>query len=127
MGKFKWSARSLAHIREVHPKLQKVAMRAIELAEIDMMITDGKRTLAEQRAFVAKGVSKTMKSKHLLGRALDFVPIVAGKVTWNPAPFKQLAPAWKQAAKEVGVKITWGGDWRRFVDMPHIELDDSEK
>jgi peptidoglycan L-alanyl-D-glutamate endopeptidase CwlK len=29
----------------------------------------------------------------------------------------------KQAAKELNVAIIWGGDWRRFKDGPHFELD----
>lgn len=127
MEKFKWSARSLAHIKEVHPKLQKVAKRVIELTPHDLMITDGKRTVTEQRALVKKGASKTMKSNHLTGRALDFVPLLNGKPAWVPQLYKEVWPAWQQAAKECGVKIKWGGNWRRFVDMPHIELDSSEK
>jgi hypothetical protein len=27
-----------------------------------------------------------------------------------------------QAAKELGVKITWGGDWK-FVDKPHFQIE----
>jgi peptidoglycan L-alanyl-D-glutamate endopeptidase CwlK len=29
----------------------------------------------------------------------------------------------KAAAKELGVSIVWGGDWRTFKDGPHFELD----
>jgi peptidoglycan L-alanyl-D-glutamate endopeptidase CwlK len=29
----------------------------------------------------------------------------------------------KAAAKEHGVAIVWGGDWRTFKDGPHFELD----
>jgi hypothetical protein len=29
----------------------------------------------------------------------------------------------KQAAGEAKVKITWGGDWPSFVDMPHFQIE----
>jgi peptidoglycan L-alanyl-D-glutamate endopeptidase CwlK len=29
----------------------------------------------------------------------------------------------KQAAKELDVKLTWGGDWKSFVDMPHYQIE----
>jgi peptidoglycan L-alanyl-D-glutamate endopeptidase CwlK len=28
----------------------------------------------------------------------------------------------KDAAEDLGVRITWGGDWKSFIDMPHYEL-----
>jgi peptidoglycan L-alanyl-D-glutamate endopeptidase CwlK len=28
----------------------------------------------------------------------------------------------KDAAKQEGVNIVWGGDWRTFKDGPHFEL-----
>jgi peptidoglycan L-alanyl-D-glutamate endopeptidase CwlK len=34
-----------------------------------------------------------------------------------------LAVAMKQAAKDLGVSIVWGGDWVTFKDGPHFELD----
>jgi peptidoglycan L-alanyl-D-glutamate endopeptidase CwlK len=64
-----------------------------------------------------------MKSRHLTGHAIDFAPVVAGKVTWKWPAFHPIAAAFKQAAKELKVRIVWGGDWRTFKDGPHIELD----
>jgi peptidoglycan L-alanyl-D-glutamate endopeptidase CwlK len=28
----------------------------------------------------------------------------------------------KAAAKKLGIRITWGGDWKSFKDGPHFEL-----
>ncbi|WP_205671764.1 M15 family metallopeptidase [Acinetobacter bereziniae] len=28
----------------------------------------------------------------------------------------------KQAAKELGIEIEWGGDWKKFKDGPHWQL-----
>jgi len=84
---------------------------------------EGLRTLARQQELVAKGASKTMNSRHLTGHAIDFVPIVGGKITWKWPAFGPVADAFKAASKELKVPIVWGGDWRTFKDGPHIELD----
>jgi peptidoglycan L-alanyl-D-glutamate endopeptidase CwlK len=34
-----------------------------------------------------------------------------------------VADAFKRAANELGVPIVWGGDWPKFRDGPHIELN----
>lgn len=126
----KWSQRSLRELEGdggVHPHLRKVADRALELSPFDFIITDGKRTLAEQRKHVANGASKTMKSRHLTGHALDYVAYVKVegnkmKVSWSLTYMKAIADAFKTAAKELGIPINWGGDWKSFKDTPHIEL-----
>ncbi len=119
---FKWSARSLREMEGIHPDLRAVCDRALELSEVDFVITDGRRTKAEQAQHVANGASKTMNSRHLTGCAIDFAPLVHGKVRWEFAYCRQVANAFKAAAKELGIPIIWGGDWTRFRDGPHIEL-----
>jgi peptidoglycan L-alanyl-D-glutamate endopeptidase CwlK len=37
--------------------------------------------------------------------------------------YQQVAQAFKQAADEYGLKITWGGDWVNFKDGPHIQIE----
>jgi len=34
-----------------------------------------------------------------------------------------IADAIKAAAKEKNVAVTYGGDWRKFKDYPHFELN----
>jgi hypothetical protein len=29
----------------------------------------------------------------------------------------------KKAALELGVRITWGGDFKTFVDLPHYQIE----
>lgn len=117
---FKLSARSLARLEGVHPDLVKVVKRAIELTEVDFSVIEGVRTIETQREYVAKGVSKTMNSRHLTGHAVDLYPV--GRPTpWDKCAV--VAQAMKKAADELGVPIVWGGDWRSFVDQPHFELD----
>lgn len=125
---FKFGKRSLDNLRGVHPDLVKVANRALELSPIDFTITEGLRTVARQKELVAKGLSKTMNSRHITGHAVDFVPL---PVDWDKVePFITVANCFLQAGKELGVALRWGGDWNmngdwkdeKFRDLPHVEL-----
>lgn len=120
---FRFSVRSLMNL-DVHPDLKAIAMRALELSPVDFIITDGGRTVAEQKENIRKGVSKTMNSRHLTGHALDFVALVERRVTYEKKYMIQIAEAFKKAGEEeLGPgRIEWGGDWQSFVDMPHIQL-----
>jgi peptidoglycan L-alanyl-D-glutamate endopeptidase CwlK len=115
--------RSLKALEGVHPDLVKVVKRADELGA-RFHITDGLRTLERQKQLVAAGKSKTMRSRHLTGHAVDFVVAEpGGGVSYEHADMAACAAVFKRAAAELGVAIEWGGDWRKFVDTPHIELD----
>jgi len=120
--KFKLGATSLARLKGVHPDLVKVVKRAIELTPIDFTVLEGLRSKERQQQLVAKGASKTMNSYHITGHAVDIAPLVDGKVTWDWKYYNLLAPIVKQAAKELGVNITWGGDWESFKDGPHWQI-----
>lgn len=115
--------RSEKNLTGVHPDLGKVVRRAAEITEVPFIVTEGLRTMKRQRELVAAGASKTLRSRHLTGHAIDFAPLVAGEVTWKWPPFAIVAAAFKAAAAELGVPIEWGGDFRSFKDGPHIELD----
>ena len=121
-ARFKLGATSLSRLKGVHPDLAKVVKRAIELTPIDFTVLEGLRTKERQAALVAKGASKTMNSYHITGHAIDIAPLVDGKVTWDWKYYRQLAPAVKQAAKELGVTVEWGGDWKSFPDGPHWQI-----
>ncbi|MFC5647535.1 M15 family metallopeptidase, partial [Kitasatospora cinereorecta] len=72
----------------------------------------------------AKKVTWTLNSNHFkkasgYGHAIDIVPF---PVDWDdPKKFDAIAKAFKTAAAQAGVKITWGGDWNT-PDRPHFEL-----
>lgn len=120
-----WSKRSLGNLEGIHPDLRKVCDLALQLSKYDFTITDGLRTLEEQKHYVAIGASQTMKSNHLTGHAIDFVPYYDNSAQPN-APwdiYKAVADAFKEAALQLGVSIVWGGDWKGFVDGCHIELN----
>ena len=125
-----FSQRSIKAMIGVHPDLVKVTYRALELCDSDFTVIEGVRTLEKQREYFANGASKTMKSYHLLhedgfGHALDIYPYYDGSVQCEApyAKFKEISVAMKSAAKELGVTITWGGDWKSFQDTPHYQIE----
>ncbi len=115
--------RSEKNLAGVHPKLVSVVRRAADVSDIEFMVIEGLRTIDRQKQLVAKGASKTMNSKHITGHAVDLAPMVDGEIRWDWPLFHKLAPIIKQAAKDMGVNIVWGGDWRSFADGPHWEID----
>ena len=106
----------------VHPDLVRVVRRAAEITTIDFVVTEGLRTLARQKQLVAAGASKTMKSRHLTGHAVDLAAVVGGKVRWDWPLYAKLAEVMKRAAVELKVPLEWGGDWKSFRDGPHHQL-----
>lgn len=99
---------------------------------INILIYETIRTKATQEEYVKKGASKTMRSYHLVGQALDFVPIIDSKGTagWSIKDYtrKDILDAIKYA-KTLG--FTWGGDWNnngdwrdeKFLDSPHLQFE----
>ena len=147
---FKLSQRSIDRMDGVDERLVRVVQRAIELTEVDFGVIQGLRTIEEQEALVAKGASKTMKSKHLDGYAVDLMAYIGSRGTWELNVYDEVADAMKQAAQEEGVALRWGAAWhihdirdwegtmeeamndyvdlrrsqgrRPFIDAPHFEL-----
>ena len=147
---FKLSKRSLERLEGVDEELVWVVERAIELTDIDFGVTEGVRTVERQRELVAKGASKTMKSKHIEGRAVDLAAYIGSRLSWEMSLYDNIADAMSAAALELGVKLRWGAAWhisditeydgtmqdatdeyvrirteqgrRPFIDGPHFEL-----
>ena len=145
---FRFSQVSLARLATVHPDLQKVAKRAIELSSVDFVVTQGNRTVDEQMRLYGKGrtaaqcvakgvpaiyarpgesqVTWTLNSNHIGGRAIDVAPYVNGQLEWDDKGklglWPKIAKAFKTAAAELAIQIEWGGDWTKTVDRPHFEL-----
>lgn len=147
---FKLSKRSLARLDGVNDKMVKVVTTAIGLSKIDFGVICGLRTIEEQRELVAKGASKTMKSKHIEGNAVDLMAYIGSRASWELDLYDDIADAMKMAADEHDVQIRWGAAWhipdlrewdstmqdamneyvdlrrsqgrRPFIDGPHFEL-----
>jgi peptidoglycan L-alanyl-D-glutamate endopeptidase CwlK len=103
-----------------------VENRAIKISDVDFGCTERQvRTLEYQKTLVARGVSKTLKSNHLVkkdlsgktqvlyGHANDLVPYVNGQFVWDWEKIYHVASAMARAAKELDLldKICWGGVW----------------
>jgi peptidoglycan L-alanyl-D-glutamate endopeptidase CwlK len=117
--------RDLARLAGVHPDLVRVVHRARVAmpAPLGFVVTDGVRTAERQRQLVAQGASRTMNSRHLTGHAVDLAVTLDGEVRWDWPLYPRLAAIVKQAADAESVALIWGGDWPRFRDGPHFELD----
>lgn len=120
---YKLGMRSKHRLKGVHPDLVAVVKRAIEISSVDFTVLEGIRTVSRQRELVAKGASTTMNSRHLTGHAVDLGAWVDGTVRWDWPLYHKIANAMKQAAKEEGVIMEWGGDWAKFPDGPHFQLN----
>ena len=113
---FRLSQRSMDRLEGVHPAMTAVVERAIQLTDVDFGVTQGVRTLDEQKANVAAGRSQTMASKHLLqddgfSHAVDVVAYVGSDVFWELNMYDNICDAFKTAAEEVGCSIKWGAAW----------------
>lgn len=115
-------ARSERNLKGVHPDLVRVVRRAAEDSGMDFIVTEGLRTLERQKQLKAAGASKTLKSRHLTGHAVDVAIQLDGKVRWDWPLYAKFAKAMKAAARAEKVSIEWGGDWKSFRDGPHYQL-----
>ena len=120
----KFSERSKAKLQGVDPRLIKVAELALQRSPFDFGITCGLRTKEEQRNLVHEGKSRTMNSKHLEGRAIDFVVYINGKANWDLSNYEKVAQVFLEVGKEQGIELEAGAFWKTFKDGPHIQLKD---
>lgn len=127
---FKLSQKSLENMAGVDHRLIRIAEMAIAITRIDFGIPadGGVRTASRQNELFKAGKSKldgfNKKSEHQSGKALDFYAFVDGKASWDPEHLSQVAAAFLQSASMLGYKLNWGGLWKSFVDMPHVQLVD---
>ena len=116
-------ARSEKNLVGVHPDLVRVVRRAAEAPLRDFIVTDGRRTTERQMELYLQGKTRTLRSRHLTGHAVDLaVRLPGGGVSWLRPDYEALAKSMKAAAADLGIPLTWGGDWQSFVDSPHFEL-----
>jgi peptidoglycan L-alanyl-D-glutamate endopeptidase CwlK len=120
--------KNAAFIARLHPTLQVKAKAFLDAAKADgwhLQIVQGLRSFAEQDALFAQGRTKSGKrvtnarggqSNHNYGTAFDAAPVVEGTISWNEKHF-QLFGKWADIAG-----LSWGGRWKKFVDLPHLEL-----
>jgi peptidoglycan L-alanyl-D-glutamate endopeptidase CwlK len=90
-----------------------------------LLVTQGFRSVAQQNALYALGRTRPGKivtnakggqSNHNFGRAVDFAFIVKGEVSWLPSLYAKLGKLAEQSG------LDWGGNWKHFKDLPHVEI-----
>lgn len=129
-----FSEKSLQRLNTCHPDLQKLFAEVVK--NYDCAILCGHRSEDEQNEAVLGGKSKLPwpSSKHnkTPSLAADVVPF---PVDWGDSlRFYHFAGFVLATAKQLGIKVRWGGDWdgdlnlreERFRDLPHWELVDAE-
>lgn len=123
----KISKRSIKNIQGIDPRLSLIIGMILARGKVDFTLTSGLRTLEDQQKAFKGGYSKcdgiNKKSKHQLGRAIDFIPYPFDNDWNNIEQFKKIGEELKVVAKHLGFKCSYGGDWKSFKDYPHFQLD----
>ena len=131
--------RTKLNLKGVHPNLVEVITTAYDTSPVPFVVTEGVRTAERQKALYAQGrtirglVVTTKdgvknKSNHQvktdgLGHAVDLYPLKDGKIDLKGVPaLEEIAKHIKLVASNLGIPVTWGGDWKRPYDPPHFEL-----
>lgn len=124
---FAVDARSEKIIATLHPTVQpymRVLVRRAEAAGIQIRLTSGTRTYAEQDALYAQGRTAPGKkvtnarggySSHNFGIAADFTIFDGNAPVWESPDYAKVG----RIAEDIG--LSWGGRWSS-PDEPHVYL-----
>ena len=104
----------------VNSRLVSVVRGVALIAPVRFKVVEGMRTMTRQRQLLKEGKTKTLSSKHLIGRAVDIAPIVDGKVSWDWKHFTPLVSCARAVSADLGVPLVFGYDWG--WDAPHWEM-----
>lgn len=104
---FSFGRKSNSNLSEAHPAMQKLANRALAISSVDFSIVDALRSSAETAANVQSGASRAKRSTHEDGLAIDVKAIGSQDV----GAYYAIARAFRDAARELGIRVRWGGAW----------------
>ena len=121
----KFGRKSLAELRGLDSGLVNVLNQAIK--HFDFTVIEGIRSLETQTQYVADGVSKTLKSKHLEAKAVDIAPY---PINYDDTERFVYLGGFILGVAQLGVKLRWGLDWdmdtytkdTKFRDIGHFEI-----
>lgn len=126
---YKLSKRSYERLNGVNAILIAILTEAIKESPYDFGIPreGGLRTAEEQYKLYLDKKSQLdgfkKKSYHQSGKAFDIFAYVDGKASWKKQHLTAIARHIQKVAKDqFDVDLEWGGDWKRFVDMPHFQI-----
>ena len=120
-----FSRRSLESLEGLDERL--IELAHIVIQSVDFVVLEGQRSMARQKRLVEDGLSKTLESRHLVGKAFDMAPFPIPD-DWAPPRFILLGGFFLATAKANDIPLRWGGDWRGnfqmngWADYGHIEI-----
>lgn len=148
--KYVLSDASIEKMKGVHPKLIELMKKAIGDSPYDFKIVQGLRTAEYQNSLYQQGRTKpgkivtkldgySRKSNHQAkadgyGHAVDiavcghydqngdYVKYMTDAEMFDNKKLVEISRHVKAVAKEMGMEIVWGGDWKTLYDTPHYEL-----
>lgn len=148
--KYVLSDASIEKMKGVHPKLIELMKKAIGDSPYDFKIIQGLRTAEYQNSLYQQGRTKpgkivtkldgySRKSNHQAkadgyGHAVDiavcghydqngnYVKYTTDAEMFDNKKLVEISRHVKAVAKEMGMEIVWGGDWKTLYDTPHYEL-----
>ncbi len=122
-------------IEYLHPELQPVVEKFVDECKkqgLPVLITETWRSKQEQDGFYAKGRTapgniitnaKYPYSPHCWGVAFDFCRNVKGREYDNSDGFfDKVGRIAEKLFDGTEYDLFWGGDWKNFVDKPHVEM-----
>jgi len=131
---FKFGQTSAKNYATVTPGLRRVADRVLGYGIMDFSIVCGYRDKGEQNRLFKLRKSKVLwpnsKHNHLPAKAMDCVPFVGRRLSWNKLHCCVLAGLILAAGREEGMRLRWGGNWdmdsepitdQDFQDLVHFE------
>ena len=125
---YKFGKRSRERLKGVDTRIINVLNELIKM--MDVTIIEGVRTKERQAELLKQGATKVKYSKHMEGKAVDLSPY---PIDWeNRDGFYYMGGMIRGIAKQLGLKIRFGGDWdsdgdtkdNNFDDLVHIEILD---
>lgn len=112
---FTLNAKDNTKLQGANPALIAIVNKAVEYCPIQFHVGEGLRTVEQQRAMVAKGVSQTMNSRHIGGFAVDLWAYPMGVLSWDLKQYEPIAEAMRHAALDLQTPLQWGCAWERYL------------
>ena len=128
---YSFSQRSLDNLKNADKRLVDICNELVKIT--DFTVIESYRSTERQQELFKKGFSKIdgikKKGKHnyFPSLAIDIIPFKKGHNPFDGSKesdlmFNELAKQFKEVARQLNIKIQWGGDWVSFSDKPHFEL-----
>lgn len=145
-----FDAMSRLQLSTCDPRLAFIMERALLVCPFTFHITQGSRTIKQQKAYFVAGTSKIdpdayadlaalyKAAKHVTGPGMKFSRACDVHLSGQPGGNYDknalcfIAGLVTAISKEMGVSIRWGADFDKdgkiaeagtFIDMPHFEID----